>query len=151
MLFIKGLGLMAQVGPRLKSVLGQRLILSVEKAQQPNLGPLGFGPRVGPMVSPSPLDWCRDLVMSWWCHVVGPHDVIDDVMMMSSMMSSMMSWWCHVVGPHDVMDDVMMMSLMMSWWCHGDVMHDVMMMSWWGGKSLHLILSLVTWLISNSN
>ena len=93
-----------------------------------------FGPSVGPMVSPSPLDWRRDL-----------DDVIDDVMWWDHMMSSMMScggttwchrwchawchrWchaWCHVVGPHDVMDDVMMMS----WWCHDDVM---MMSSWVG-------------------
>ena len=35
--------------------------------------------------------------MSWWCHLVGPHDIMDDVMIMS--------WWCH----SDVMHDVMMM------------------------------------------
>ena len=28
-----------------------------------------------------------------------------------------LSWWCHVVGPHNVMDDVMVMSCMMLWWC----------------------------------
>ena len=43
-------------------------------------------------------------------------DIIDDVTMMSLMISSWHHWWCHHWWCHDVIiDDVIMMS---SWWCH---------------------------------
>ena len=111
----------------------------------------GLGLTIGPTLGPktqSIKSMDLDLVVGLSQHlglILGPHDVIDDVMhdVINDVMMMLYGgtiWchgWCHRWCHGDVIDDVMDNVIVMSWWYHARC-HDDVIMSWQSNFLLEL-------------